>query len=148
MIKFVCPHCNNKIGATDEFAGKYDRCPKCLKPVKVPQKNPADENIIKFYCPYCNQKIGLKSEYAGKRVRCAKCKNAIDVPQAKGQIESVSIDMLTAGDKNFATEENLWGELEDIEKLLAEQKKARIIQNEPIDLTPFEDTPPNKKSRL
>ena len=37
MIKFYCPHCNQKLGVPDEYAGKRVRCSKCQQPSLVPQ---------------------------------------------------------------------------------------------------------------
>ena len=86
MIKFRCSHCNHKMGAPDEYANKKRLCPKCKKPIIIPQESQqsdaAASSIIKFRCPGCNQKIGVTKDYAGKRVKCSKCKTPLQVPAA------------------------------------------------------------------
>ena len=37
MIKFRCPHCQQKLGVPDEYAGRQIRCNKCSKPSTVPK---------------------------------------------------------------------------------------------------------------
>ncbi len=37
MIKFRCPHCDQKLGVPDEYAGRRVRCSRCEEPSKVPQ---------------------------------------------------------------------------------------------------------------
>jgi len=84
MIKFRCSHCQQKIGAPDDYAGKRVRCSKCRQPIRVPspQQAPPGERarVIKFRCPSCSQKIGVSEKYAGKRVRCLKCRQPMTVP--------------------------------------------------------------------
>jgi hypothetical protein len=36
LIKFYCPHCNQKIGLPPQYAGKQVRCAKCKNPLRVP----------------------------------------------------------------------------------------------------------------
>lgn len=36
MIKFRCPHCNQKMGVPDEYANRRIRCNKCNEPSRVP----------------------------------------------------------------------------------------------------------------
>ncbi len=36
MIKFRCPHCDQKLGVPDEYANRRIRCNKCNEPSRVP----------------------------------------------------------------------------------------------------------------
>lgn len=38
MIKYRCPHCNQKLGVPDEYAGRRVRCSKCTESSVVPRK--------------------------------------------------------------------------------------------------------------
>lgn len=40
MIKFRCPHCNQKLGVPDEYANHRIRCSKCNEPSRVPAAAP------------------------------------------------------------------------------------------------------------
>lgn len=43
MIKFRCPHCNQKMGVPDDYANRRIRCSKCSEPSRVPAAQaPAD----------------------------------------------------------------------------------------------------------
>lgn len=46
MIKFHCPHCNQKLGVPDEYAGRRVRCSKCQQPSVVPHLEPPPAEII------------------------------------------------------------------------------------------------------
>ena len=37
-IDFNCPHCNNKLRAPEDSAGKNGKCPKCGKIVEIPDE--------------------------------------------------------------------------------------------------------------
>ncbi|MGA2092202.1 MAG: hypothetical protein ABSH16_02185 [Sedimentisphaerales bacterium] len=41
LIKFRCPHCNQKIGLPPGYAGKHVRCAKCKNTLQVPQATPS-----------------------------------------------------------------------------------------------------------
>lgn len=43
-ISVVCPSCQARFSVSEKFAGKQGPCPKCKKPITVP--NPADEVVI------------------------------------------------------------------------------------------------------
>jgi hypothetical protein len=37
-ITFDCPHCSEKLHIKEEFAGRKGKCPKCQKPIQVPEQ--------------------------------------------------------------------------------------------------------------
>lgn len=43
MIKFRCPHCEQKLGVPDNYAGRRIRCNKCNEPSRVPVPRPIVE---------------------------------------------------------------------------------------------------------
>jgi len=45
MIKFRCPHCNQKMGVPDEYATRRVRCRKCNQPSRVPQAQSASKAV-------------------------------------------------------------------------------------------------------
>ena len=46
MIRFRCPHCDQKLGVPDEYAGRRVRCTRCDQPAGVPQgKAPVVEEV-------------------------------------------------------------------------------------------------------
>lgn len=45
MIKFHCPHCEQKLGVPDEYAGKRVRCSKCKQAAVVPQPELEFESV-------------------------------------------------------------------------------------------------------
>jgi len=42
-INVTCPGCHSRFKVSDKFAGKTGPCPKCKKPMKVPEK---DEEVV------------------------------------------------------------------------------------------------------
>lgn len=42
MIKFRCPHCGQKLGVADNYAGRRVRCSKCNQPLSVPEPQVAE----------------------------------------------------------------------------------------------------------
>jgi len=48
MIKFRCSNCNQKIGVTDDSAGKRCKCTKCEKILKIPTPDPKIEEYKGF----------------------------------------------------------------------------------------------------
>jgi ribosomal protein S27E len=89
MIKFRCPHCDQKIGLAQQYAGKQVRCAKCKKALTVPQASTEaeqpDKAVIRFSCSNCPQKLKVSINHAGRKVRCPKCGAALVVPQAQEQ---------------------------------------------------------------
>src|SRR5689334_21890245 len=45
MIKFPCPYCGKKLGASDTSVGKEKTCPNCRARVKVPSPEAAAEQV-------------------------------------------------------------------------------------------------------
>jgi len=141
MIKFACSNCGHRIGAPDKYAGKRVRCPKCKGATQVPQAGGAaaagtpSERVIKFRCPECNQKIGVSRDYAGKRVRCAKCKSPMRVPGgAQAPSRPAAQDakaVLKAGhEEQPPADPDIWGDMGDINELLAAEQSAPALERE------------------
>jgi DNA-directed RNA polymerase subunit RPC12/RpoP len=85
MIKFHCPHCDQKIGLPQQYAGKQVRCAKCRQTILVPaageQADTTDRGVIRFECSGCGQKLKVSQKYAGRQFKCPKCSAMIVVPQ-------------------------------------------------------------------
>ncbi len=111
MIKFRCPHCNQKLGVPDEYASRRVRCSKCSEPLTVPaqQAAPTEQPAkpqMKFRCPNCNQKLSVPTEYTGRRVRCSKCSQPATVPVAQPQ----PVPQPPAAQDDFTP--NMWDDLQ------------------------------------
>jgi DNA-directed RNA polymerase subunit RPC12/RpoP len=85
MLKFRCPHCDQKIGLPQQYAGKQVRCARCKQTIVVPtvseQIETADKGVIRFECSGCKQKLKVSRKYAGRKFKCPKCSAVIIVPQ-------------------------------------------------------------------
>jgi DNA-directed RNA polymerase subunit M/transcription elongation factor TFIIS len=92
MIKFHCPHCNHRLGAREDYAGKQVRCTKCQQIISVPEQSEeakeGQQKLIKYRCPNCNQKLGVPLAYAGRRVRCSKCQEVSVVPRVQEEAKA------------------------------------------------------------
>jgi hypothetical protein len=47
MIKFYCPHCRQKLGVPDEYAGRRVRCSRCKQPGTVPSSTALQPSTAK-----------------------------------------------------------------------------------------------------
>ncbi len=85
MLKFHCPHCDQKIGLPQQYAGKQVRCAKCKQIIVVPtaseQNDVTDKGVIRFECSGCKRKLKVSQKHAGRQVKCPKCGVPIAVPR-------------------------------------------------------------------
>jgi len=83
MIKFRCPHCNQKMGVPDEYATRRIRCSKCNEPSRVPAKAPSS---------------GAVSQQKGRSVALSQTQKRMKTEQflAKTKQDSVNIQLQTS----------------------------------------------------
>ncbi|MHC4386284.1 MAG: zinc ribbon domain-containing protein [Planctomycetota bacterium] len=126
MIKFRCPHCNQKMGVPDDYANRRIRCSKCNEPSRVPAlANPVPADAT--------------SESPGQTATVSRTQTRINTEEffAEGKQDSVNIQMETPSKPPDPT-----GEITDIEDLemvedtprleaLREARKLRQQQTQP-----------------
>jgi phage FluMu protein Com len=85
MLKFRCPHCDQKIGLSEQYANKQVRCARCKQLLVVPaastENDSADKAVIRFQCRTCRQKLKVSQKHAGANLKCPKCGTVLVVPQ-------------------------------------------------------------------
>jgi len=141
MLKFRCPHCDQKIGLPQQYAGKQVRCAKCRQTIVVPsaseETNVTDKGVIRFRCSGCEQKLRVSQIYAGKKLKCPKCSALIVVPQLTDvpAIGSSSTGS-TISDEMFesnAVSGDLHTGIEQVRKTPPPLPKEDSLQFQPVD---------------
>jgi len=104
MIKFRCPHCDQKIGLSEQYANKQVRCAKCKKSLVVPaastETDSADKTFIRFQCRACQRRLKVSQKYAGRNIKCPKCGVSVVVPQiTEALLSEVSSSGSTVSDE-------------------------------------------------
>jgi membrane associated rhomboid family serine protease len=89
FIKLFCP-CGKKVKFPIRYAGRTGSCPKCGKPIAIPQvggnapkesaiQSGAGDGMIRFSCK-CGKKIKVPQKYSGKTGKCPQCGDRIVIP--------------------------------------------------------------------
>jgi membrane associated rhomboid family serine protease/DNA-directed RNA polymerase subunit RPC12/RpoP len=96
FIRTVCP-CGKPIRVTRQYAGRTVRCPRCRRPVVIPEKTDffgpasalpplvtrkpreAQDKHIRFICT-CGKRMKAPAQYAGRRVKCPQCGTHLKIP--------------------------------------------------------------------
>lgn len=146
MIKFHCPHCNQKIGLDDNYAGKRVRCAKCKQPLQVPGAvaQPAagkpitdagKPDKVTFNCWNCGQRIAVGAIYIGKSVKCPKCAKPIQVPstQQPAVQKKPAAPAVTDDDAELAA---MFGDNLANKEMLAAEANAPSVE-EPLRIAPL-----------
>jgi transcription elongation factor Elf1 len=93
MIRFACPHCQKRLKAPDQGAGRNIVCPRCGQRLSVPSPEPAKSSPpgaapiegepvpgeVQMNCPGCGRTISLQRHELTLTIECAEC-NARFVP--------------------------------------------------------------------
>ena len=82
MIKFSCPHCEQKLSIEKNLAGTEAHCPACRNEVLIPHKSQtaATTNIEQLNCPLCNSGFKIQRQFNDSTVNCPSCQEQILIP--------------------------------------------------------------------
>ena len=97
MIRFYCANCEQKIKASDDYAGKKGECPKCKNAVVIPQldnvPSPSLQNdkMVSFGCSMCPAQLQAPESSRGQIIACKECGCYAEVPlEAKKEEPALS----------------------------------------------------------
>ncbi len=138
MLKFHCPHCDQKIGLPRQYAGKQVRCARCRQTIVVPavgeQIEATDRGLIRFECSSCKRKLKVSQKHAGRKFKCPKCSAMIIVPQLTDvPVSGSSSTGSTVGDEMFESSAGTGDFIGQLEQAPPPAPQENSLQFQPID---------------
>ena len=92
FLAVVCPHCQMRVNAPADAAGRVVGCPCCGKAFAIdpPRNWPSEtpEPPIRYICPRCRRSLESPASMAGQKHKCPGCGQRLQIPTSAQAVPS------------------------------------------------------------